>query len=104
MLCKGMHHHRTDRSGVSERLPAYKPTGLGTAHRSGHATPTARIFKLAFLGLDLLTSLLDHSPTGTRRHMSGSRPTPDAVAAHLHFMNLVAGGIASTYNDIGVRR
>jgi hypothetical protein len=39
-----------------------------------------------------------------RRYASGSRPTPDAVAARLHFLARVLAELRGAYNDIGVRR
>ena len=56
------------------------------------------------LGLDLVARLLGISPSSTRRYSSGSRSTPDAVAARLHFLAFVVGDLAGAYNDIGVRR
>ncbi len=56
------------------------------------------------LGLDLLTRLLDISPSSARHYLSGSRSTPDTVASRLHFLALVVGNLAGAYNDIGVRR
>ena len=56
------------------------------------------------LGLDLLATLLGISPSSARRYLSGSRTTPDAVAARLHFLAFVVGDLSGAYNDIGVRR
>ena len=56
------------------------------------------------LGLDLLAKLLDISPSSARRYLSGSRTTPDTVAARLHFLAFVVGDLSGAYNDIGVRR
>ena len=58
----------------------------------------------SLLGLDLLVRLLGISLSSARRYLSGSRPTPDAVAARLHFLALVAGDLAGAHNDMGVRR
>lgn len=55
------------------------------------------------LGIDLLVRLLAISLSSARRYLSGSRPTPDAVATRLHFLAFVAGDLAGAYNDIGVR-
>ena len=55
-------------------------------------------------GLDLLVRLLGVSASSARRYLSGERATPDAVAARLHFLALVAGDLAGAYNDVGVRR
>ncbi len=56
------------------------------------------------LGGDVLASLLGISPSSVRRYLSGSRATPDAIAARLHFLALVIGDLAGAYNDFGVRR
>ncbi len=56
------------------------------------------------LGLDLLARLLGISESSARRYLSGSRTTPDTVAARLHFLAFVVGDLAGAYNDIGVRR
>lgn len=56
------------------------------------------------LGLDLTASFVGVSLSSARRYASGERATPDAVAARLHFLALVAGDLAGAYSDIGVRR
>ncbi len=56
------------------------------------------------LGLELLVRLLGISQSSARRYLAGSRTTPDAVAARLHFLAFVVGNLAGAYNDIGVRR
>ena len=56
------------------------------------------------LGPDLLARLLGISQSSARRYSSGSRGTPDGVAARLHFLAFVVGDLAGAYNDIGVRR
>ena len=56
------------------------------------------------LGLELLARLLGISPSSARRYLSGSRTTPDTVAARLHFLAFIVGDLAGAYNDIGVRR
>lgn len=56
------------------------------------------------LGVELLASLLRISESSARRYLSGSRSTPDAIAARLHFLAFVVGDLAGAYNDIGVRR
>jgi hypothetical protein len=55
-------------------------------------------------GVDLLARLLQISPASVRRYRSSTRATPDDVAARLHFLANVAGDLAGTYNEIGVRR
>jgi hypothetical protein len=56
------------------------------------------------LGIDLLARLVDVSAVSVRRYASRARPTPDEVAARLHFLALVVGDLAGAYNDIGIRR
>ena len=56
------------------------------------------------LGGEVLASLLGISPSSVRRYLSGSRATPDAIAARLHFLALVIGDLAGAYNEFGVRR
>ena len=56
------------------------------------------------LGADLLAKLLGVSGSSLHRYATGERPTPDAVAARLHYLALVVGNLAGSYNDIGVRR
>jgi hypothetical protein len=56
------------------------------------------------LGIDLLARLLDIAPASARRYLTGGRVTPDVVADRLHFVALVVGDLAGSYNDFGVRR
>lgn len=51
-----------------------------------------------------LAGLLDVSLSSLKRYQSGERDTPDPVAARLHFLALVAGDLAGSYNDTGIRR
>jgi hypothetical protein len=53
---------------------------------------------------DDLASLLDISLSSLRRYQSGERDTPDEVAARLHFLALVVGDLAGSYNETGIRR
>jgi len=59
----------------------------------------ARVFPI-----DDLAALLDVSVSSLKRYESGDRDTPDEVAARLHFLALVVGDLAGSYNDIGIRR
>ena len=52
----------------------------------------------------MLARLVGVSVVSVRRYASGNRPTPDEVAARLHFLALVVGDLAGAYNDIGIRR
>ena len=51
-----------------------------------------------------LADLLTVSVSSLKRYQSGERDTPDDVAARLHFLALVVGDLAGSYNEIGVRR
>jgi hypothetical protein len=51
-----------------------------------------------------LASLLAVSISSLNRYQSGERETPDAIAARLHFLALVVGDLAGSYNEIGIRR
>jgi transcriptional regulator with XRE-family HTH domain len=51
-----------------------------------------------------LASLLNVSLSSLKRYQSGERTTPDPIAARLHFLALLVGDLAGSYNDIGVRR
>ena len=53
---------------------------------------------------DDLAALLEVSASSLKRYQSGDRATPDAIAARLHFLALVVGDLAGSYNDIGIRR
>jgi len=59
----------------------------------------ARLF-----AVDDLAALLNVSPSSLKRYQAGERDTPDAVAARLHFLALLVGDLAGSYNDIGIRR
>lgn len=50
-----------------------------------------------------LAELLGISLSSLRRYNSKERPTPDDVAARLHFLALVIGDLGGAYNDIGIR-
>jgi hypothetical protein len=56
------------------------------------------------LDAEQLASLLAVSLSSLNRYQSGERDTPDSIAARLHFLALVIGDLAGSYNDIGVRR
>jgi hypothetical protein len=59
----------------------------------------ARVF-----GADELAPLLQVSVSSLKRYQAGERTTPDIVAARLHFLALVIGDLAGSYNDLGIRR
>lgn len=51
-----------------------------------------------------LSSLVGTSLSSLRRYASGTRTTPDDVAARLHFLARVVGALKGSYNEIGIRR
>jgi hypothetical protein len=53
---------------------------------------------------DDLAALIQVSLSSLKRYVSGERETPDDVAARLHFLALVVGDLAGSYNDVGIRR
>ena len=53
---------------------------------------------------DVLAALLNISVSSLKRYEHGERTTPDPIAARLHFLALVVGDLAGSYNDIGIRR
>lgn len=56
------------------------------------------------LGDELLGALTGTTLVSMRRYASGTRVTPDDVAARLHFVVLVNADLAGSYNDLGIRR
>lgn len=55
-------------------------------------------------GIEPLARLLAISPASVRRYVRGDRPTPDRVAARLHFLAMVISDLSGAYNDFGIRR
>jgi hypothetical protein len=53
---------------------------------------------------DDLAPLVNVSISSLKRYQSGARETPDAVAGRLHYLALVVGDLAGSYNDVGIRR
>lgn len=51
-----------------------------------------------------LAALLQVSASSLKRYQAAERDTPDTIAARLHFLALVVGDLAGSYNDIGIRR
>lgn len=58
----------------------------------------------AVFGDEALIQLLGVAGSSMRRYASGERPTPDEVAARLHWLAMVVADLAGAYNDFGVRR
>lgn len=59
---------------------------------------------LELFGVEQLARLISVSSASLRRYAAGRRPTPDQVAARLHFLAKVVGDLRGAYNDVGVRR
>lgn len=53
---------------------------------------------------DLLSEVLDISASSLRRYATGSRETPDRVAARLHAISQITSALAGSYNEYGIRR
>jgi hypothetical protein len=58
----------------------------------------------SLLGDDLLGPLVGVSQSSLARYASGSRATPDVVAARLHVVAMVCADLRGGYNDYGIRR
>ncbi len=56
------------------------------------------------LDLEAIARIVDTSPVSLRRYLSGSRDTPDDVAARIHWLALTVSDLLGAYNEIGVRR
>ena len=56
------------------------------------------------LGDTLLAALVGISDASLRRYASGQRETPQKVAERLHWLALVGGDLAGSYNAFGIRR
>ncbi len=59
---------------------------------------------IATLDLDMIAHIVGASPVSVRRYLSGSRATPDDVAARIHWLALTVHDLLGAYNAIGVRR
>jgi hypothetical protein len=97
----------TDLTGTRSRDPKHLSDALHRLNEALDASPVPASEwpgLLNILGRDLLARLVGVSAMSVRRYTSGARPTPDAVAARLHFLALIVGDLAGAYNDIGIRR
>lgn len=56
------------------------------------------------LGDTLLAALVGISDASLRRYAGGQRETPQKVAERLHWLALVVGDLAGSYNAFGIRR
>lgn len=56
------------------------------------------------LGIESTARFVGTSVSSTRHYSAGIRPTPDSVAARLHFLVVVLGHLAGAYDNVGVRR
>ncbi len=123
--------HRLDLSSFREVVDKIASAGIGTEIQAALSAPSGRIGRpemsrlldrlaLAIeespapshewrsledlLGTERITTLLGISPASVRRYRSGTRPTPDKLAARLHFLATLVGDLAGAYNDFGIRR
>lgn len=55
-------------------------------------------------GDEALAGLLEVSASSLRRYAALERPTPDTIAARLHWLAMVVSDLAGAYNAIGMRR
>lgn len=55
-------------------------------------------------GDEALAGLLEISASSLRRYAATERPTPDIIAARLHWLAMVVSDLAGAYNHIGMRR
>ncbi len=55
-------------------------------------------------GDEMLIDLLGIGVSSLRRYAGGERPTPDDVAARLHWLAMVVADLAGAYNEFGIRR
>ena len=51
-----------------------------------------------------MAQVMGISVSSARRYIAGTRMTPDAVAARLHFLAFVVADLAGAYNDVGIQR
>jgi hypothetical protein len=97
----------TDLAGTRRRDPKLLSAALQRLNEALDASPVPASEWPGLgniLGSDMLARLVGVSAVSVRRYAAGARPTPDAVAARLHFLALVVGDLAGAYNDIGIRR
>jgi hypothetical protein len=55
-------------------------------------------------GDDKLVQLLGVAASSLRRYANAERPTPDDVAAKLHWLAMIVADLAGAYNEFGIRR
>lgn len=80
---------------------------LETLRRALEASPVPEFewpSLIDLFGAEQLTGLVGVSMASLRRYAGGSRPTPDAVAARLHFLAQVTADLRGAYSEVGVRR
>lgn len=129
-LLEGMEIRHLDLSSFRDVVGRISQAGIGMEVQSALAVPTPpRVEELERLleilvealeesptpdhewdsledvfGIDRLAELLGTSSASVRRYHSGSRKTPDAIAARLHFLATLLGDLAGAYNEYGIRR
>jgi hypothetical protein len=80
---------------------------LETLRRALEASPVPEFewpSLIDLFGAEQLTGLVGVSMASLRRYAGGARPTPDAVAARLHFLAQVTADLRGAYSEVGVRR
>ena len=121
---------RADASGIRDLANKVRRAGIGSSAadilnnvEAPSTDDVTRLLELVIAALDAspapqyewkgltrvfppedLAELLNVSKSSLTRYQSGERPTPDDVAARLHFLALVVGDLAGSYNDTGIRR
>lgn len=95
----GLARARPSRNQVLEALRSLVDALEGSPSPRSEWPALAEVLEPERLG-----ALVDVSPSSLRRYATGSRPTPDAVAARLHLVAKVVADLLGAYNDIGVRR
>ncbi len=78
--------------------------GLREALEDSPAPAQEWVALVRLFGVEDLARLVCVSPASLRRYVSRSRPTPDAVAARVHFLARVVAELKGAYSDIGVRQ
>jgi len=96
------HGRRVDRSDLTELKDAIERLWEGL--EQSPVPEFEWVSLLEVFGADELSSLVGTSLSSLRRYATGTRATPDDVAARLHFLARVFGELKGSYNQIGIRR
>ena len=76
---------------------------VSEAAKASAASASERPALRRVLGVDLLARLLGISAVSVGRYSSGTRTTPDLVAARLRALTLMVGDLGGAYEDSGIR-